>query len=71
MKVGISLKPKTSIRKLRKYLPYIDSVLVMSVEPGQGGQSFLYSSLSKIRYLKRKQKKKILFLSKSMVELTI
>lgn len=56
MKAGISIKPDTEINKIEKYLPYIDLVLVMSVEPGKGGQKFKEESLNKIKWLKEKQK---------------
>lgn len=56
VKVGISIKPDTDIKVLDDYLPYLDNILIMSVEPGKGGQKFLDSSLDKIRYLKKKQK---------------
>lgn len=56
MKVGISIKPNTDIRVLEKYLPLIDLVLVMSVEPGKGGQKFMDNSLDKIRWLKENKK---------------
>lgn len=52
IKVGISIKPKTDINLLNKYLPYIDLVLVMSVEPGRGGQKFIEESTNRINYLK-------------------
>ena len=50
-KVGISIKPATEPEVLRDLLPEIDMVLVMSVEPGFGGQSFIPESLDKIRTL--------------------
>lgn len=50
-KVGISIKPNTPVEVLDMYLPFIDLVLVMSVEPGKGGQTFMESSLDKIKYL--------------------
>lgn len=52
IKVGISIKPNTNINILNKYLPYIDLVLVMSVEPGRGGQKFIEKSINRIEYLK-------------------
>lgn len=52
-KVGLSIKPKTSADKIIKYLDKIDLVLVMSVEPGFGGQSFIENSLDKIKYLRK------------------
>ena len=51
-KVGISIKPNTSVSSILEYLPFIDLVLVMSVEPGKGGQSFMNNSLPKIKELK-------------------
>ncbi len=51
-KVGISIKPATDVRVLQEYLPYLDMVLIMSVEPGFGGQSFINNSLDKARQLK-------------------
>ena len=50
-KVGISIKPKTAPDVLKEILPNIDMVLVMSVEPGFGGQGFIEGSLDKIREL--------------------
>lgn len=51
-KVGISIKPSTEIEKIFPYLPLVDMVLVMSVEPGFGGQEFIVSSTLKIMKLK-------------------
>lgn len=53
MKVGISIKPDTDVSVLTKYLSKIDLILVMSVEPGFGGQKFIEKSLEKIIYLKK------------------
>ncbi len=50
-KVGISIKPNTKVEVLLPYLNKIDLVLVMSVEPGFGGQKFIETSLDKIDYL--------------------
>lgn len=55
-KVGISIKPNTDIRVLDPYLSHLDLVLVMSVEPGFGGQAFMESALPKITYLRKMQK---------------
>ena len=51
-KAGVSIKPATSVEVLRDIVPLIDLVLVMSVEPGFGGQSFMPDSLEKIRELR-------------------
>lgn len=47
-KVGLSIKPKTPVRALIPYLDKIDMILIMSVEPGFGGQKFIPESLEKI-----------------------
>ena len=49
VKAGLVIKPKTPVRELAPYLPLIDMILIMSVEPGFGGQSFIPSSLDKLR----------------------
>lgn len=49
IKAGLSVKPETKVSELIPYLPYIDQVLIMSVEPGAGGQTFIDSSENKIR----------------------
>lgn len=50
IKCGISIKPNTDPAKIAPFLDIIDLVLVMSVEPGFGGQSFLVSAYDKITY---------------------
>ena len=56
VKVGISIKPNTNIEVLEPLLNDLDLILIMSVEPGFGGQEFITSSLDKIRYLDEKRK---------------
>ena len=51
-KVGLAIKPGTDIKVLEKYLDEIDMVLVMSVEPGKGGQAFLESTVDRIKMIK-------------------
>jgi len=51
IKVGISIKPNTKVENLLEYLPFIDLVLVMSVEPGFGGQTFIEKSINKVNEL--------------------
>ena len=51
-KVGISIKPKTPVEALVPYLDQADMFLIMSVEPGFGGQAFIPESLDRIRELR-------------------
>ena len=48
LKCGLAIKPKTPFSILKKYLEFIDYIVVMSVEPGFGGQSFIPSTIDKI-----------------------
>ena len=50
IKCGISIKPKTDPKVLLPYLSKLDQILIMSVEPGFGGQKFMEDSLEKIKY---------------------
>ncbi|MCM1301595.1 MAG: ribulose-phosphate 3-epimerase [Alistipes senegalensis] len=52
-RVGITIKPATPVESLREWLPAVDMVLIMSVEPGFGGQEFIPASFDKIRALRR------------------
>jgi ribulose-phosphate 3-epimerase len=52
LKVGISLRPKTNVEELIPFLDKVELVLVMSVEPGFGGQQFDPNAVSKIKWLK-------------------
>ncbi len=49
-KAGIALKPKTNISAIDDFLPLVDMVLVMSVEPGFGGQAFMEESVERVGY---------------------
>ena len=53
VKVGISIKPNTDIKKLLPFLNLIDLILIMSVEPGFGGQKFMDAALHKIEFLSK------------------
>ena len=53
-KVGVSLNPETSLDKLNNVLDKIDLVLIMSVNPGFGGQKFIENTLNKIKKLRLK-----------------
>lgn len=48
IKCGLAIKPDTKVSSLVPYLPYLDYILVMSVEPGMGGQEFIRKSEAKI-----------------------
>ena len=50
-KFGLSIKPETSVSSIKDYLKFLDLVLVMSVEPGFGGQKFINESANKIKEL--------------------
>jgi len=53
-KAGVSLNPETSIDKVLPFLNLIDLILIMSVNPGFGGQKFIESTLEKVKILKKK-----------------
>lgn len=52
VKAGISIKPNTPVSAIEEYIPLVDMVLVMTVEPGFGGQSFIMETLDKIRQVR-------------------
>lgn len=52
-KVGIAIKPETDVKKIIPYLKEIDLVLVMSVEPGLGGQKFLTQTVDRVSELRK------------------
>lgn len=53
LKVGITLNPDTPVSAIKPYLNRVDMVLIMSVNPGFGGQKFITSSVDKIKKVKR------------------
>ena len=53
LKVGITLNPDTPVSAIKPYLNRVDMVLIMSVNPGFGGQKFITSSVDKIKEVKR------------------
>jgi ribulose-phosphate 3-epimerase len=55
-KAGISIKPATPVGSLEPFLGEFDLVLVMSVEPGFGGQGFMQESLEKVKWLAEKKR---------------
>lgn len=52
MKVGLALKPATDLKEVFKYISIADMVLVMTVEPGFGGQKFITDQMAKVKYLR-------------------
>ena len=65
-KVGISLNPETSVNKVLKILNLIDVVLIMSVNPGFGGQKFMNETLNKVKILRKEIDEKKL---KTLIEI--
>lgn len=65
-KVGISIKPKTDIKEIYNILDKIDLLLIMSVEPGKGGQDFIEATINKIQLLKKETERRGLNLTISV-----
>lgn len=59
-KVGLSIKPNTKAEEIFKFLPYLDLVLVMTVEPGFGGQGFIHECAQKIVEIRQNAPEKII-----------
>ncbi|CAH2244155.1 ribulose-phosphate 3-epimerase [Pararge aegeria] len=52
MKVGVAIKPGTPVSEVEKYINIADMVLIMTVEPGFGGQKFMEDQMEKVKYLR-------------------
>lgn len=57
MKPGITLRPKTDLDEIKPFLALVDLVLIMTVEPGFGGQTFMHEQLEKVSWLKSYREK--------------
>ena len=57
-RVGISIKPDTSIDEIYEFLPYVHVVLIMTVEPGKGGQELIPETIKKIEKLSQYREEK-------------
>ena len=53
IKVGLSIKPDTKVEDIYEFLPFIHMVLIMTVEPGKGGQALIPETLEKVKKLKQ------------------
>jgi ribulose-phosphate 3-epimerase len=58
-KVGVSIKPKTEVKRIEGLLSMVDMVLIMTVEPGFSGQNFIFDCMGKIEELRKIFKKDI------------
>ena len=58
IKVGLSINPNTNVNEIEEFLPKLDLILVMSVYPGESGQTFIKSVLYKIDILDKLRKEK-------------
>ena len=58
IKVGISIKPQTDVKELYDLLPYVHTVLIMTVEPGKGGQTLIPDTIKKINKLNEYRQQK-------------
>lgn len=60
IKAGLSIKPKTSPEEIKEFLKYLDLVLIMTVEPGFGGQEFIEDCADKIKYIKENSNRNLI-----------
>lgn len=60
VKAGLSIKPKTKPEEIFEFLPYLDLVLVMTVEPGFGGQEFMHDCAQKIPLIRQNAKEDLI-----------
>lgn len=60
IKAGLSIKPNTEAKEIFEFLPHLDLVLVMTVEPGFGGQSFMHDCAQKITEIRQNAQEKLI-----------
>jgi len=60
IKVGIAVNPETGLQKVKPYLDKIDQLLIMTVNPGKGGQKLIQSMLNKVKEARKLSKKLII-----------
>lgn len=63
-KVGIAIKPETKLEEIYEYLPYLHQVLIMTVNPGKGGQELIENTILKVKKLKE-------YIDKNNIEIDI
>lgn len=68
--VGISIKPDTDIGVLKGIIDIVDMVLVMSVEPGKGGQEFMIESVARIKEIRRMRRNVIISVDGGINDMT-
>ena len=56
IKVGLAINPNTSIESLKPFIDKIDLILIMSVQPGKGGQEFIENTLEKVKEIRKNNK---------------
>ena len=69
--VGLAIKPKTDLNLLNEYLNEIDKIIIMSVEPGYGGQKFIEETIERCRLIKEKASNIILEIDGGINDITI
>ena len=69
--IGLAIKPNTDLNVLDKYINEIDKIIIMSVEPGFGGQKFIENSINRCKQIKEKRKDIILEIDGGINDITI